>query len=152
DKVLKLGAGWVTKIKERNSEHFVPMSTDAGAPVERGVATAGVNYIGPNGSLGAIYYFSPDVISIGYAEAKYWGKLTENVGLLGAAQFADQRSNRSDELTGTSFAANQVGAKLEASWLGAIGTLAYTNTTSGADIETPWSSCPGYTSVQVENF
>ena len=35
---LRYGGGYVTKIKERNSDKFVWMSRDAGADVERGVA------------------------------------------------------------------------------------------------------------------
>ena len=42
--------------------------------------------------------------------------------------------------------------KLEASWAGAIATLAYSNTTNGTDMRNPWSSYPGYTSSQVEDF
>lgn len=152
DAALKLGAAWVTRIKDRNSERFVAMSTDAGAPVTRGVAGAGAIYTSQKTSLGAFYYFSPDVLSIGYAEAKYATELAEGLGVLAAAQLTDQRSNGGDDLTGTGFAGNQVGVKLETSWSGAIGSLAYTNTTQGTDMRNPWSSYPGYTSSQVQDF
>ena len=33
-----------------------------------------------------------------------------------------------------------------------IFTLAYTTNSQGADLQNPWSSYPGYTSVQVESF
>ena len=149
---LKLGGGWVTKIKERDSERFVSMADDAGVAVNRGVAVAGALYRDQHISLGGIYYFCPDVLSIGYAEAKYARELPAGFALLAAAQLTDQRSNRGDLLTGDSFAGNQVGARLEASRSGAIATLAYTNTTRGTDLRNPWSSYPGYTAVQVENF
>ena len=152
DSSLRLGGAWVTRIKERNSERFVPMSTDAGAPVTRGVAVAGAIYTDPKTSLGAIYYFSPDVISIGYAEAKHAVEIADGLGLLLAGQLTDQRSNRGDDLTGTDFAGNQLGVKLEASWAGAIGTLAYTTTTNDTNMRNPWSSYPGYTSSQVQDF
>jgi len=149
---LGYGGGWVTKIKERNSERFVSMSEDAGADVNRGVALAGASYKGANASLGAIYYYSPDIISIGYAEAKYDHELAGGVGLLGAVQLIDQRSNRGDLLTGSGFAGNEVALKLEASLARAVATLAYSNVTNGSDLQNPWSSYPGYTTVQVENF
>ena len=139
---LKLAGGWVTKIKDRDSERFVSMSSDAGAPVTRGVAVAAASYTGPKGSLGAIYYFSPDVLSIGYAEAKYATELAKGLGLLAAAQLTDQRSNGGDALTGTGFAGNQVAVKLETSWAGAIATLAYSNTTQGRTCATPGAAIP----------
>ncbi|MFI5315452.1 MAG: OprD family outer membrane porin [Myxococcota bacterium] len=152
DGTLTYGAAWVTKIKERNSERFVPMSEDAGAAVDRGVAVAGANYKTTNGSLGVVDYYSNDIINIGYAEGKYSHTFENGFGLLGTTQFTDERSTGNDLLTGSSFAGNQVGGKLEGSYAGAVGTLAYTNTTSGTNMRNPWSSYPGYTSVQVEDF
>ncbi len=38
------------------------------------------------------------------------------------------------------------------SYRNAILTLAYTNASTGSDLQNPWSSYPGYTSVQVQNF
>ena len=41
---VKYGAGYFSKIKERNSDEFVSMSEDAGAKVDRGVFAAGALY------------------------------------------------------------------------------------------------------------
>ena len=38
---FRYGGGYITKIKERNSDDFVSMSRDAGAPVDRGVGLGG---------------------------------------------------------------------------------------------------------------
>jgi hypothetical protein len=150
---LRYGGGWVTKIKERNSEHFVPMSEDAGAPVDRGVAVAGFNYKTKNATLGAIEYFSEDVLNIVYSEAKYSGTLPSGIGLLGSVQYTDQRSTGSDALSdGDYFSTNQLGVKVEASYEAAVVTLGYTTTATGSNMRNPWSSYPGYTSVQVEDF
>ena len=67
---LNYGAGYVTKIKERNSDEFVWMSQDAGANVDRGVAAVGLNYSQGPFSLGAINYYSDDIINIFYTEGK----------------------------------------------------------------------------------
>ena len=149
---LKLGGGWVTKIKERDSEHFVSMAEDAGVDVNRGVAVAGALYKDQKVSLGGVYYFCPDVLSIGYAEAKYARDLPAGFAALVAAQLIDQRSNGADLLTGDSFAGNQVAVRLDASHSGVVATLAYSNTTRGTNMRNPWSSYPGYTAVQVEFF
>jgi len=72
--------------------------------------------------------------------------------MLLAMQFTDQRSVGDDLLTGSSFAMNQVGVKSEMSYGGSILTFAYTRNSRGADLQSPWSSYPGYTGVQVTDF
>jgi hypothetical protein len=149
---LRYGGGYITKIKERNSDRFVWMSQDAGAEAKRGVAVGAALFSYGPFSIGAIDYYSDDIINIGYAEAKYILPVTEGFGILFATQFTDQRSVGDDLLTGSSFQTNQVGVKTEMSYRGGILTLGYTRNSSGADLQNPWSSHPGYTSVQVDNF
>ena len=69
----RAGAGYFDEIKQRNSDEFVSMATAAGAPagVERGVYVAGANYKKGDVSIGAIDYYSDDIINIFYTEAKY---------------------------------------------------------------------------------
>ena len=121
---FKYAGGYITKIKERNSDDFVSMSRDAGAPVDRGVALGGALFSLGRFSVGAIDYYSEDIINIGYAEAKYTWPVTQKLGLLFAAQFTDQRSVGDDLLKGYSFSVNQVGLKTEASYGGALLSLA----------------------------
>jgi hypothetical protein len=78
--------------------------------------------------------------------------VTEHLGLLVAAQFTDQRSVGENLLLGYPFKTNQVGVKTDVSYGGAILTLGYTRDSKGTDLQNPWSSYPGYTSVQVEDF
>jgi hypothetical protein len=146
------GAGYVDKIKTRNSDSFISMSEAAGANATRGVFAAGANAAFPAFSIGAIDYYSNDIINIGYAEAKYTLALTERLGLLLSAQFTDQRSVGDDLLKGYSFQTNQIGLMTGISYGGGIISLAYTTDASGADLQNPWSSYPGYTSVQVQDF
>jgi hypothetical protein len=148
----RYGGGYITKIKERNSDDFVWMSKDAGAPVDTGVGFGGANFSLGRFSIGAIDYYCDDVINIGYAEAKYTLPVTQKLGLLFAAQFTDQRSVGDDLLKGYSFSVNQVGVKTEMSYGGALLSLAFTTASSGADLQNPWSGYPGYTSVQVQDF
>jgi hypothetical protein len=149
---LRYGGGYVTKIKERNSDSFVWMSQAAGARVDRGVGLAGALFSYGRFSLGAIDYYSDDIINIAYGEAKYVLPVSADVGLLFAGQFTDQRSVGADLLTGSSFATNQFGLKTEMSYKGALLTLAYTRNAEGADLRNPWSGYPGYTSVMVQSF
>jgi hypothetical protein len=150
---FKYGGGYITKIKERNSDHFVWMSQDAGADVKRGVALGGGNVSYKGFTLGAIDYYSNDILNIFYTEGSYKLHVTDRLGLLFAAQFSDQRSTGDDLLKGYSFDTNQMGVKSDISYGGAILTFGYTKVTSRqADMQNPWSGYPGYTSVQVQDF
>jgi hypothetical protein len=146
------GGGYIDKIKTRNSDRFVSMSDAAGADVSRGVFVGGGSFSYGGFRIGAINYYSNDIINIGYAEAKYTLHVTERLGLLFTAQFTDQRSTGNDLLNGSSFKTNQFGVKTDISYGGGLLTLGYTRDSEGADLLHPWSSYPGYTSAQVQFF
>lgn len=150
--LLKYGAGYFDRIKNKDSDNFVPMSEDAGASVDRGVFTAGVLYEKGNFSIGAIDYYSPDVINIGYAETKLTIPINDDWKPRLAAQFTDQRSVGENYLREDSFSVQQFGIKAELPVKRALFTVGYTYTTDGADTINPWSGYPGYTAVQVQEF
>jgi hypothetical protein len=149
---LRFGAGYIDKMKGRNDDDFVWMSRVAGASVNRGVAVAGARFSYGGFSIGAIDYYSSDIINIAYGDANYATTLAGGLGLRLSAQFTQQRSVGDDLLMGFRFSTNQVGVKGGASYAGAVLTLAYTRVAEGADIQTPWSGTPGYTSAIVDNF
>ncbi len=149
---LKYGVGYFDKIKERNSDEFVSMSVDAGATVKHGVVTAGAIYQNGGFSFGAVDYYCADVINIGYFEAKMEFPLGSDLKLRLAAQYSDQRSVGDDLLTGESFTARQFGLKAEVPVGRALFTAAYTGAGGDANMQSPWSGYPGYTSVQVQDF
>ena len=146
------GIGYITKIKERNSDEFVSMSQDAGATVKRGVAVGGGRFTNGKFSLGAIDYYSDDIINIFYAESKYSFPITEEIGALLALQFTDQRSVGDDLLKGRSFEGDQVGVRGDVSYRRGVFSLGYTNSFQEEDMQSPWSGYPGFTSVQVQDF
>jgi hypothetical protein len=111
--ILKYAAAYFDKIKERNSDEFVSMSEDAGASVDRGVYTAGALYEKGNFSIGAIDYYSPDIINIGYAETKLTLPIGEDWWPKLAAQFTDQCSVGNNYLQEDSFSVQQFGIKAE---------------------------------------
>lgn len=156
DATLKYGFGWLDTIKPRNSDEFVSMGLESGAPVERGVLAAGALYQKGAFSIGAIDYHCADVINIGYGESKlelpFQLPLADNAVPRIAAQVVDQRSVGEDLLTGGSFAAQQFGFKGELPVDQALLTATYTVAGGGADLRSPWSGYPGYTSVQGEDF
>jgi hypothetical protein len=146
------GAGYVDKIKERNSDEFVSMSDVAGASIKRGVYAAGVNWTKGEMSIGAINYWSSNVINIFYTEGKYGFPIRGNAKLELAAQYSDQRSVGDDRLTGSDFEAHQWGVKADLGAGGVLLTAAYTDAGGDRNMSSPWSGYPGYTAVQVEDF
>ena len=152
DGVLKYGVGYFDKIKERNSDEFVSMAKDAGASVERGVYVAGANYQQGPASIGAINYYSDDIINIAFTEAKFALNFSETLKPTVALQFTDQRSVGEDLLQGKHFSSQAYGMKVDVPFGRALFTAGYTDTTEGANMQNPWSGYPGYTSVQVEDF
>jgi hypothetical protein len=149
--VLKYGLGYFNRIKERNSVDFVPMSEDAGADVDRGVFSAGALYQKGDFSIGAIDYYSEDVINIAYFEAKQEFQLENGWKPRLALQYTDQRSVGNEMLAGD-FEARQWGVKAELPVGNALFTVGYTDASGDSDMRNPWSGYPGYTSVQVEDF
>jgi hypothetical protein len=162
DAALRFGAGYVDKIKPRNSEDFESMATAAGAPagVTRGVDVAGANYKLGAFSIGAIDYYSKDIINIAYSEITYAIPLANRIRLTLAVQYADQRSTGDNLLTGKPFLTDQGGMKADLALGPVLLTAARTQTAigtrgsngSGTDMINPWGGYPGYTAVQVENF
>jgi len=150
----RVGGGYFDQIKERNSDDFVSMATDAGAPagIKRGVYTVGANYKSGNLTLGAIGYHSNDIINIFYTEGKYAIPLTDTLKLQLGLQYTDQGSAGDDLLRGADFSSHQWGGKAELGYKGALFTTGYTKAGGNTNMQNPWSGYPGYTSVQVEDF
>ncbi|MGH8093222.1 MAG: OprD family outer membrane porin [Chthoniobacterales bacterium] len=149
---IKFGIGYFDQIKERNSDEFVSMSVDAGAKVDRGVFAAGALYEKGAFSIGGIDYFSEDIINIAYAETKLAIPISSDFKPKVAAQFVDQSSVGNNLLDGESFSAHQFGLKIDMPVQKALFTAGFTHAWGNANLRSPWSGYPGYTSVQVQDF
>jgi hypothetical protein len=150
--LLRYGAGYVDKEKQVNSEDFVNMAQVAGASVDRGVYVAGANYRTTGWSLGAIEYYSEDIINIASTEGTYVIPLADARKVNLFAQYIAQHSTGTEALPGGYFSTSQFGLKGELATGPALLTAAWTGTARGAAMRNPWSGYPGYTSVQLQNF
>lgn len=154
----RFGAGYFDKIKEKTSEKFISMATAAGAPdgVERGVYAAGANISRPLSSgevsVGAINYYSPDILNIFYTEAKYTVPVAENAFLQLAAQYTRQNSTGDELQFGVPFSAAQVGVKAELTAGDALFTTSWSTNPGQDPVQSPWGSIPSYNSVQLQDF
>ncbi len=152
---LRFGAGYIDKIKERNSDTFESMATAAGAKsgVSRGVSAAGTSYVSGDFTIGVAQYYSSDIMNIFYAATKDTFELTPHLHLGLGAQYTSQHSVGDNLLLGHTFSAAQFGLKAELSFANTLLTSAFTHAKAdGTTIQSPWSANPGYTTVQVENF
>ena len=149
----RFGGGYIDKIKPKNSDDFIWMSKAAGSNVDRGVFLAGANVDWRRFSFGAIDYYSADVINIFYTETKHALLNGEGYKLNLAAQYADQRSNGEDLVSGGAFSSGQWGVKTDLILGAAVLTAGFTDViSSNTNMQAPWSGYPGYTSVQVQDF
>ncbi len=150
----RFAVGYVDKVKERDSTEFVSMAAAAGARagVSRGVSVVGADYSLGDLSVGAIDYYSSDIINIAYVEAKDAFALNESLRLQLAAQYTSQESVGENLLMGHPFSADQLGFKAELAFAGTLLTAGYTHTGNGTEIQSPWNRAPGFTAVQIYWF
>jgi hypothetical protein len=140
--------GYLDKIKERNSNQFVPMSQAAGSSVNQGTALGGVRYIHNEFSVGLVEYYTPDVLNIFYAGVEYTPHLSGPYELKLSAQFTDQLSLAG--ATGTPLP-NQWGVEAVASRAFAVLTLAFTQTADAGNLSSPWGSSPSFTRAAIHD-
>ena len=140
----RAGGGYFDEIKQRNDDELVSMANAAGAPeaVDRGVYVGGGNYKKGEFSIGAIDYYSADIINIFYGEMKHALPLAGGLRLQFALQYSDQRSTGNNLLRGTDFSANQWGGKVEIAARSALFSAAYTSAGGDTSMQAPWSSYP----------
>lgn len=150
--IFRLNLGYVDRIKPRNSDVFIPMSEAAGVTkVDRGMGFAGF-VIGDEERtyLEAIVEPAFDLFNTSYVQAGHTFKSHSGFEFRTDLQFADQRSI-GDELAGE-FRTQFYGAQVAGSYGGAILTLAYNYTATGAGIRDPWGADPSFTGLMISNF
>jgi hypothetical protein len=138
-------AGYISKIKQRNSQRFVSMGAVAAPDAEpkRGTWMAGGLWApSKRSSIGVLNYYTRDVLNIFYAEAHRTWSTQRGLAVRGSLQFTDQRSVNDDLITGSSFDTRTAAAQLSASWNAAILRVALQTTSSEAPIRTPWGLAP----------
>ncbi len=148
---LHFGFGYVARMKTRTSPDFKPMSEIAGAPDTQHGTTVGGFLLGsePKTYLGAINECTADLFNSLYIQAGHTSKLTHAIEVRGDLQFLDQRSV-GQELIGP-IASQLYGARLAASYCGAVLTLAFTHTT-GATSFHPFGVTSAFNSLMISDF
>jgi hypothetical protein len=143
--------GHVTKMKQRDSEEFVPMGEVAGVQGNNaGTTVAAARYEFSNKTtLGTLLQHTDDLFTTVYTEASIPRTFNEDWGMHLAAQLTNQWST-GEELLGD-FNTYSWGLRGRVSYRGAMLTAAYTDTGSAA-IQTPFGGTPGFTDNTLFDF
>lgn len=151
---FRYGGGYIDAIKPRDAIAFQSMASTAGVPTSNaGVGMAGGLMKWGPATIGAIDYYSQDLLNIFYTEGRYGADFGGGFNAIAAAQFVAQNSTGQQLMNGgTPFATNQFGAKVDLGYDTAILTLGYSVVNPGLAIQTPWSANPFYTDALIQDF
>ena len=147
--------GYLSKIKQRDSTEFIPMSQVLGSANEYyGTYLAQFLFSAFGASVGLSEYFTPQNLNIFYAEAAWTPRVSGNYGVKLSAQYTNERTvgsaSLSDLLQSVPLASN---AALRAtfSYQRSVASLAYSLTGADGSIVSPWGSNPSYTDGSIRN-
>jgi hypothetical protein len=144
-------AGYITKMKQRDSEEFVPMADVAGVDGDDSGTTVGAAryQVNDETTLAAQAFYTRDLFSSSYLEASFARTINEDWGTQLAAQLTNQWSV-GDQLLGD-FDSYTGGLRARVSYRGTILTAAITHTGEAA-IRKPFGGTPGFTSSMLFDF
>ena len=145
-------AGYLSEIKLRNADDFIPMSQAAGlSPEKSGTYFAYLLFTAFDASIGLAEYFTPNNLNIFYGEAVYTLPPKGEWGVKLSGQFTGERSvTESLSLSGTPLSRNG-GVRATLSYRHAVLTLALSKTAETGQVISPWGSNPSYTAAAIKN-
>jgi outer membrane OprD family porin len=152
-----LGA-YLWKMKARNSDEFVSMAEQAGAPAgnDDGVAMFGVRVMPLPGLLLEVdEQYGFNTFNTIWVLAEYTHKLSDDLKLFFGGQFTDQRAVGDQLLTNVSpqdWSTYNVSLKAAVTWKELTAYVAGQVTGDGNTAQAPWGSYPGYLSMIQEDF
>jgi hypothetical protein len=144
--------GYVTKMKTRDSEHFVWMSNVAGGTGDHeGAAYAGATWsFAKNGYVRIDEVYSTNVMNIFYTDVRYPIALDERTAVTLGAQYYPQHSV-GDAQVG-SFSTYGLGLQAAVTYGPVGGQLYYTQTGKGKTTQSPYGDHPSYLNLMVFAF
>ena len=144
--------GYLGTIKPRDSNNFISMSQQAGAPGDGEGLVLGSVALTPIKDL-LLYagnFYALETFNTLFLKGEYLQPFTKDLKLLVGLQFTDQRGV-GDERLGD-FATWNVGAGARLVWRGLSVGGAMHFTGDESNINSPWGTWPGYLSLVVTDF
>ncbi len=148
----KATLAYVTHMKRRDSNEFIPISEAAGLlDTDEHLAVGHLRWSPMEGfNVGMMSLYAREFMNTFYTEANYAAVLGNEIGIGVSAQYTDQRSVGAE--LGGDIKASVFGARTEASWRGTTISLAYTSTADDDFIRNPYGGYPGYISLMQSDF
>jgi len=149
---VSFSTGYITKMKGRDDENFVPMAKVAGVDDDDGgTQVAGLKYgFTDTIDLGGILLRTPDVFQTAYAEGSWRRSLSERWSAQLGIQYTDQRSIGDEKLG--DFQTRSFGVRSTLSYRGTVASAVYTSTDEGAGIRKPYGGSPSFNSLMLFDF
>jgi outer membrane porin, OprD family len=149
---FRYDVGYVWTIKPRDSNDFIAMSRQAGAPGDgEGLILSGFAFTPIKDLL--LYagnFYGLETFNTVFLKGEYLHPFTKDLKLQVGLQFTDQRAVGEERLG--DFATWNVGAGARLTWRGLSLGGAMHFTGDDANISSPWGSWPGYLSLMVTDF
>ena len=156
DRNYDYAAGYLTAIKQRDSNKFISMSDAlAGGDVENRGAPFGMVRYRPFSGFSTVFsdYYIQDFVNTGFFQAEYDFRLPkETPNWILGANIIPQESVGSDLLTGNSFQTYQASAKVQTAYVGWTLFAAGSVTGDQSKIFSPFGTKPNYTDMQQLSF
>jgi hypothetical protein len=142
----------LSKIKQRDSDQFIPMSQALGTADDYyGTYLAQALFSAWGTSVGVSEYFTPQNLNILYAEASWTPQVGSKYGLKLSTQFTDQRTVGGSLSFRDRALSQNLGARATLSYRHALVTFAYSVTATDGAVVSPWGSNPSYTTAAIKN-
>jgi hypothetical protein len=145
--------GYLSKIKLRDADTFIPMSQAVPfATEDQGTVLAQALFTLGDWAFGVAEYFTPDTLNIFYAEATWTPQVNWLSGLKFSGQFTDQReAGDLSSIAGGQTLSRNLGFRATYSRKASVFTAAFSTTAVEGGIISPWGSNPTYTNPVLKN-
>jgi hypothetical protein len=148
---LELMFSHVTKIKKMTETQFKSLSSEAGFPgTKYGITMFGLTYLLKDSLKAQAWdYYAHNFMNMFFMQVDKTWKIQDEISIVGSIQGLYQH-NIGRSLNGK-FNASMLGAQFVFSWFDTELVLAYTIADNSSDIQNPWASYPGFTSIMEED-
>jgi hypothetical protein len=143
--------GYLSDIKQRNSDTFIPMSEAAGSTADYGTAMAQVLFSAFGASIGLAEYYTPDTFNIFYAEATFTPRLAGKWDAKLSVQGTDERALTGGKVFGNDVLGREYAMRMTLSRDNAVASLALSAADERGGVVSPWGSSPSYTKGIIKN-
>ena len=142
---------YVSRIKLKNSDEFIPMSQAAGVKDgTAGVSMAGTRYVSGGTEVVVLDQFTPGVFNTLFTKFEQTFTLANNRAVRAFVQYTDQRSVGQELID--AFTTGLLAGKAEYSWGNTTLRLAASTTRDEKGIQKPYGNPSNYLSIIVEDF